>query len=130
MTTLKEIREKIAADIRTVAGGAKFGKVYTNKTNNIADKYLPAVVVRTGVGFFETGAEEISLEVSVTIHDNVEDVEDLLDLHSQDIYDLFPICTMLGGLVEYMKPESFDYVLDTQSNAGVKVLIFNVKFEV
>ncbi len=130
MTTAKEIREKIAADIRTIAGGAKFGKVYSTHRNNIDAKNLPAVVVTTAVGLFLDGAENISLEVRVLIHDNEKDIENVLDVHSKDIYDLLPIGVDLGGLVEYMKPESFDYILDTDSNAGVKVLIFNVKYEV
>ena len=129
MTTLKEIRNTIADTIAAFAGGAKY-KTYAKKTNNIQDKNLPAVVVTTVVGLFMDGAEEISLEVRVVIHDNEKDIEDVLDVHSNDIYELFPIGSTLGGLVEYMKPESFDYVLDDQSDAGAKVLIFNVKFEV
>jgi len=130
---LKEqpIREKIAEIIENFAGGAKY-KAYSTRKNNIGDsaKDLPAVVVTTGVGLFEDGAEEISLEVRVAIHDNAKEVENLLDTHSQDIYDLLPIGSTLDGLVEYIKPESFDYILDNESDAGVKILIFNVKYEV
>ena len=124
------IRQKIAADINDYVGATNY-TAYSTHRISIDKKNLPAVVVTTGVGLFQTGAEEVSLVVRMVIHDNKPAVENELDLHSQDIFDLFPIGSTLGGLVEYIKPESFDYVLDTEgSNAGAKVLIFNVNYEV
>lgn len=122
----QQIREAIAADINALA---RFN-VYSYKRDNIMENKLPAVVVTIGDGFFEDGAETVSVDVRVEILDKGTKIENILDDHAENYVEpLFPIGFVLGGLVEYMKPISFSYLLDTESALGSMILNYNVKYD-
>lgn len=119
------IRKEVGSIIETLA---KFS-VYTYTKNNLEDKDLPAVIVTTSTGAYEDGDENVLLDIRVEIRDKESKIEDVLDAHAEMIEPLLPIGDSLGGLVEYIKPESFDYLVDSETNVGTMGLNYNVKYE-
>ncbi len=122
----QQIREAIALKVDNLA---KYS-VYSYRRDNLTPEQLPAVIVTIGGGSYEDGSEVMSVDVRIEIRDNGSKIENILDDHAENFIEpLFPIGNPLGGLVEYMKPESFSYLLDTESSLGSMILNYNVKYD-
>lgn len=123
----QQIREYMAAEVNALA---KYS-VYPVKRENLTDEQLPAVMVTINDGNYDNGAEDVYVDVRVEIRDKGSKIENILDDHAQNyIEPLFPIGNTLNGLVEYIKPTSFAYLLDSESSQGSMILNYNVKYEV
>lgn len=123
----QQIREYMAAEVNALA---KYS-VYSVKRENLTDEQLPAVIVTINDGSYDNGAEDVYVDVRVEIRDKGSKIENILDDHAQNyIEPLFPIGNTLNGLVEYIKPTSFAYLLDSESSQGSMILNYNVKYEV
>ena len=123
----QQIRESMAAEVNALA---KYS-VYSVKRENLTDEQLPAVIVTINDGSYDNGAEDVYVDVRVEIRDKGSKIENILDDHAQNyIEPLFPIGNTLNGLVEYIKPTSFAYLLDSESSQGSMILNYNVKYEV
>ena len=128
----QQIRESMAASVKALVllNTLPRYNVYSVRRDNLTDEQLPAVVITIADGFYENGAEETSVNVRVEIRDTGKKIENILDDHAQNyIEPLFPIGNTLGGLVEYIKPVSFAYILDDDSGIGSMILNYNVKYE-
>ena len=128
----QQIRESMAASVKALVllNTLPRYNVYSVRRDNLTDEQLPAVVITIADGFYENGAEETSVNVRVEIRDTGKKIENILDDHAQNyIEPLFPIGNTLGGLVEYIKPVSFAYILDDDSDVGSMILNYNVKYE-
>ena len=122
----QQIREAITDKINALA---KYN-VYSVRRDNLTEAQLPAVIVTIDGGIYEDGAEVTSVDVRIEIRDKGLKLENILDDHAENFIEpLFPIGNPLGGLVEYMKPESFSYLLDTESSLGSMILNYNVKYD-
>ena len=123
----QQIRESMSAEVNALA---KYS-VYSVKRENLTDEQLPAVIVTINDGSYDNGAEDVYVDVRVEIRDKGSKIENILDDHAQNyIEPLFPIGNTLNGLVEYIKPTSFAYLLDSESSQGSMILNYNVKYEV
>ena len=128
----QQIRESMAASVKALLLPTLLQRynVYSVRRDNLTDAQLPAVVITIPDGFFENGAEETSVNVRVEIRDTGKKIENILDDHAQNyIEPLFPIGNTLSGLVEYIKPVSFAYILDDDSGIGSMILNYNVNYE-
>lgn len=127
MRFTQEIREAIAAKIPL----NPITKVYDYDKKNITDDKLPAVTIANGQGTWDNGATECYVSFQIEIKTKADDnkIQNELDKLAEIVEPLFPIGTTLNGLVEFMNPESFDYILDNDSSTGTMVLNFNVKYE-
>ena len=127
MRKTTQIREAVADDIDALAAFT----VYSWNKTNIANTNLPAVTVTINSGVYENGVQDCNAGLRIEIKaESLTKVEDVLDVHAELIEPLFPVGHTLGGLVEYMLPESFDYAFDSDSSTGTMGLNFNVKYEV
>mgnify|MGYP000707654896 CR=1 FL=1 len=126
MRFTQEIRQAIAAIIPDDTF-----TVYDYEKRNLMDANLPAVTVGNGNGSWESANTEcyIDFRINIIIKADDNEVQNELDDYAEIVEPLFPIGSTLNGLVEFMNPDSFDYVLDNDSSTGTMVLNFNVKYE-
>lgn len=127
MRITTEIRNKMAERLENLA---YFNKVYKQKRSNISDQNLPAVSVISGAGVYSNGTSETDHTVRLEIRAKDVNIQDALDAHAEVVEPLFKVGDTLDGLIEWLRPDSFDYILDDDSDVGVMVLDFNVKYEV
>ena len=127
------IREAIAAKLEALVGLDTlpyFKKVYSSH-RVVSGENLPAATVMGGGGTFDNNLNDtdVDMTVSIIIKAKGDNVQDILDSHAEKIETIFKIGETLGDLVEYMNPESFDYLIDENSTAGTMTLTYTINYE-